>query len=343
MGAPILLCDTAGMTNDQWLECRMHGPTGTIPYTIGGSDVATVFGVSPWRTPLELWNIKKGIMEPPPSDNADQLEMGHLLEPVVAHWYAKKSGNKIFTDTGLYQHSDYPFALANLDYGMEEDGNPGLLECKSTSFRMSEHWADGAVPYYYELQVRFYLAVMDREFADIACLWGTNPETDMVIRRINRDRAIEADIFERLQEFVDSLYANKPPTMAGINPELAMKALARIVASSQKGLPDIEFGPKFEKQIRRIAVLQAENETLSEQIKNNGKEITAHSVRIAEAMKTHEHGIFEVPGERFLIDYATKVTNRVDTALLKSKYPLIHGEVLRPSNSRKLKITLQTP
>lgn len=53
MAAPILLCDTTGISNDRWLECRMHGPKGDIPYTIGGSDVATIFGVSPWTTPLE--------------------------------------------------------------------------------------------------------------------------------------------------------------------------------------------------------------------------------------------------------------------------------------------------
>ena len=54
MAAPIPLCNTAGMDNATWLECRMHGPKGTIPYTVGGSDVAVIFGVSPWTTPLEL-------------------------------------------------------------------------------------------------------------------------------------------------------------------------------------------------------------------------------------------------------------------------------------------------
>ena len=90
MAAPILLCDTTGMSNDRWLECRMHGPKGNIPYTIGGSDVAAIFGVSPWTTPLELWMIKKGKMKPPKKANADQLQMGHLLEPIAAYWYAHK-------------------------------------------------------------------------------------------------------------------------------------------------------------------------------------------------------------------------------------------------------------
>ena len=65
MAGPNILCNTAGMTNEEWLEARMHGPKGTIPYTVGGSDVAAIFGVSPWTTPLELWMIKKGRMKPP--------------------------------------------------------------------------------------------------------------------------------------------------------------------------------------------------------------------------------------------------------------------------------------
>ena len=50
MGKPNILIDTEGMDNDRWLECRMHGPLGDIPYTVGGSDVAAIFGVSPWNS-----------------------------------------------------------------------------------------------------------------------------------------------------------------------------------------------------------------------------------------------------------------------------------------------------
>lgn len=136
MAAPNILCDTAGMTNAQWLAARMHGPSGKIPYTVGGSDVAAVFGVSPWTTPLELWMIKKGRMKPPAKSNANQLEMGHLLEPIAAHWYAKKTGNRVYEDTNLYQHADHPYALANFDRRFERasDGEPGILECKSCTY-----------------------------------------------------------------------------------------------------------------------------------------------------------------------------------------------------------------
>lgn len=163
MSAPIALCDTAGMTNERWLECRMHGPKGDIPYTVGGSDVAAIFGVSPWVTPLELWKIKKGQMKPADKLNPLQLEMGHLLEPIAAHFYAKKTGNIVTDDTILYRHADFKYALANFDrrFKCKDTGEDGILECKSTSYHKASAWANGEYPYYYELQLRFYMAVAD--------------------------------------------------------------------------------------------------------------------------------------------------------------------------------------
>ena len=193
MAAPNILCDTAGMTNAQWLAARMHGPSGKIPYTVGGSDVAAVFGVSPWTTPLELWMIKKGRMKPPAKSNANQLEMGHLLEPIAAHWYAKKTGNRVYEDTNLYQHADHPYALANFDRRFERasDGEPGILECKSCTYHKASEWDDGAIPLYYELQLRFYLAVADVEIGAFSAIWGNNPDNDLAIPDITRDKAKE--------------------------------------------------------------------------------------------------------------------------------------------------------
>jgi putative phage-type endonuclease len=329
------------MSRERWLECRAHGPDDKIEYTIGGSDVSVVFGENPWTTPLELYRIKKDLMPPDDSANANQKEMGQLMEPIVAHWYGKLTGNAVFEDTGLYRHTDRPYALANLDYRIREDGSTGILECKTTSWHKAGDWADGAIPSYYEYQVRFYLAVMDMEFADIACLWGTNPEADMVIRRIHRDRAIEALIFERLDEFIERLRMNTPPTMAGVDPKLALAALGRIYGASSPGQPTIEFGRKHEKPLRRIAALQTENSELSGKIKKNETEAAALSVKIAEMMDTHEHGVLETASDRLTVSYITKFTRRVDSDLLKKNHPTVHSAVLKSSGSRKLKVEIQ--
>jgi predicted phage-related endonuclease len=292
-------------------------------------------------TPLELWQNKKGLMKPNDSENTNQKEMGRLMEPIVAHWYGKLTGNTVIEDTGLYQHADHPYALANLDYRIREPrGSEGFLECKTTSWHKAGDWADGAIPHYYELQCRFYLAVMDWAFIDIACLWGTNPESDMAIRRIYRDLDIEAMIFEKLDEFIESLRAGIPPTMAGVNPELAMKALARVYGASKPGLATIEFGKKHERPLRRIAALQADNAELTGKINQNDKEVTALSVKIAEMMGEHEHGELKTAADILAVSYVTKTSRRPDSALLKKNHPLVFDEVLKTTSSRKVKVEI---
>lgn len=342
MAAPILLCDTAGMDRERWLECRAHGPKGNIEYTVGGSDVSTIFGVNPWVTPLELWMMKKGRLKPPVSKNADQMEMGHMMEPIAAYWYGQKTGNTVIDDTGLYQHADYPYALANFDRRFERpDGKRGILECKSTSYHKAGDWADEAIPLYYEFQLRFYLAVDDCELGDFSCIWGTNPNADMAMPSLVRDKGKEDMIFERLEEWMWSLRNDKPPTMGDVAPKLALDSLARIYGASQASLPTIEFPKKYEKNLRRIAALQTDNATMADRVKLNDKEIEAHSVRIAELMKTHEHGILATTTDKLLVDFITKTTRRVSSEYLKKEHPAIYQDALKPSESRKVKVSIQ--
>lgn len=344
MAKPNILCDCAGMTDDRWQECRAHGPLGDIPYTIGGSDVAAVFGVSPWMTPLELWMIKKGKIQPKEKENTSQLQMGHLLEPIAAYWYQEKTGNLVENDTNLYQHADFPYALANFDrrYTRVSDGKPGILECKSCTFHKAADWADDAIPLYYELQLRFYLAVADVEHGAFSCIWGNNPEHDLAMPEIERDRNKEGMIFERLEEWIWSLEHDKPPAMSEVQPKLALESLARIYGNSQPGLPTIEFPAKLEHPLRRIADLQAQIAEHQAAIKTMEKEVEAHSVRIAELMKNHEHGVLETTHDKLLIDFVTKTSRRTDTKALKDKYPAVFNDVQKISESRKLKVTVQT-
>lgn len=344
MSKPILLCDTAGMSNEKWLQCRMHGPKGNIPYTVGGSDVAAIFGVSPWTTPLELWRIKKGLMTPPVKNNSTQLEMGHMLEPIVAHFYAKRTGNTVYDDTNMYQHADHIYALANFDrrYKRASDGADGVLECKSCTYRKADDWADDAIPIYYEFQLRFYLAVADVEIGDFGCLWGNNPENDLATPGLVRDRAKEDAIFERLDEWIWSLEHDKPPTMADVKPTLALESLARIYGASIPGLPTVEFPAKYEHPLRQIALLQGKISDCSAEIKKHEKEIAAHGVRIAEIMKEHEHGVLNTTKDKLLIDFVTKTTKRPDSKALKEKYPTAYADVLKTTESRKIKVSIES-
>ena len=341
MAAPNILCDCTGMTNEMWLKCREHGPKGNIEYTVGGSDVATIFGLSPWTTPLELWMVKKGRMKPKSPPNPDQLAMGHMLEPIAAHFYAQRTGNTVTDDNYLYQHATLEYALANIDrrYKRKEDGEGGVLECKSLTYHKAADWADGAI--HYELQLRYYLAVLDEKHGAFSALWGNNPENDLATPHIERVQAKEDIIFEKLDRWIWSLRHDKPPTMEDVQPQLAMDALARIYGAGKKGLPTIEFPRKYEPQLRKIAALQEENAQLKGAIKKNEEAIEAHSVRIAELMKEHEHGILTTTTDKLLVDFVTSTSRRVSSEYLKQNYPSIYEEARKPSKNRKVKVTIQ--
>ena len=157
-----------------------------------------------------------------------------------------------------------------------------------------------------------------------------------------RDRAKEDMIFERLEEWNWSLEHDKPPTMADVEPSLAMQSLARIYGASQKGLPTIEFSSKYEPALRKIAILQGKISECNQEIKNYEKEVEAHSVRIAEIMKEHEHGILTTTNDKLLIDFVTRKTTRPDSKVLKEKYASILPDVMKTSESRKVKVSIQT-
>ena len=50
---PKVLTPTSGLTREQWLEFRRKG--------IGGSDAASVLGISPFRTGVDLYYDKIGL------------------------------------------------------------------------------------------------------------------------------------------------------------------------------------------------------------------------------------------------------------------------------------------
>lgn len=248
---------------------------------------------------------------------------------------------KIFSN--LYQHADHPYALANFDRRfVKPTGEPGILECKSCTYHKAMDWADDAIPMHYELQLRFYMAVADVELGAFSAIWGNNPDFDIAIPEITRDKAKEDMIFERLDEWIWSLEHDKPPTMSGVAPKLALESLAKIYGPSVKGLPTMEFSGKYEPALRRIAVLQEQIRTCDKDKRKFEKEVEAHSVRIAEIMREHEHAVLETTSDKLLIDFVTNTTRRPDSKALKEKYPAVYSEVLKASESRKVKVTVQS-
>ena len=162
------ILDKRGMTEDDWQAYRQ------TQKGIGGSDVATILGLNPYKTAFTLWLEKTGQVKPAPIDN-EYVEWGNILEPVIRDKFARETGFQVKENPYVLQHDDHDFMIANIDgevFDFEKD-EWGVLEIKTASERMKGEWEEGP-PHHYMLQIQHYLAVMDYNYAYVACLLGGN-------------------------------------------------------------------------------------------------------------------------------------------------------------------------
>lgn len=106
---PQVLVNTSSLSREEWLEYRRRG--------IGGSDVAAVFGLSPYLTARDLYYDKIGVATPIDDEgNWVQLEVGKLLEELVAKIFSLKIGRPVYKIQEMFYHPQYPFMLADVDF-----------------------------------------------------------------------------------------------------------------------------------------------------------------------------------------------------------------------------------
>ena len=187
---PLVLVETADISEEDWLDYRRRG--------IGGSDVSAIFGTSPFRTARDLYYDKLNIASVEDDEgNWVAMEMGHLLEPLVAKIFERKTGYRVYQIKKMFQHPQYPWMLADVDYFVElPDGTTAILEIKTTNYNARDNWwmnGKETVPVYYESQGRHYMAVTDLDRCFFCCLYGNNEE-EVIIREVKRDFEYEAEM-----------------------------------------------------------------------------------------------------------------------------------------------------
>lgn len=234
---PQVLVETAGLSEKEWLTYRRKG--------IGGSDVAALLGISPWRTARDLYYDKLNIAAV--EDNEENwvaLEMGHLLEPLVAKIFQHRTGYKIYQVKKMFQHPKYPWMLADVDYFVElPDGTTAILEIKTTNYNAKDHWwlnGEETVPVYYETQGRHYMAVMDVDRCFFCCLYGNNEE-ETIIREIRRDEAYEDEMIFLEQHFWENYVLAKTPPPYTEEGDLVIESVRRHTGPADKDAPVVTF------------------------------------------------------------------------------------------------------
>ena len=175
---------------EQFIEARQSG--------LGGSDIATLFGINPYSTRLELYLQKRGEIAPTPDNR--RTRTGRAMEQVIACMVAERQGVRLRKVNRTLRHPKYDFLIAHIDRDFV--GQRKGLEIKNVSPRMAYLWGkDGqpdAVAEYYIPQPHHYMLVLDYPAFDVAAYFGGD---DLRIYPMERDREMDELILQQAHDF----------------------------------------------------------------------------------------------------------------------------------------------
>jgi putative phage-type endonuclease len=179
---------------------------------IGGSDVAAIFGLDPWRSSLDVFRSKVEPVPEPTDDERFLFKLGHLLEPVIAGLYSEQTERELFVPVPeIITHLKYPEIIGSPDRLAPQAGR--VVELKSEHLFADKFGDPGSdqVPDHYVLQCAAYMAVADLDRTDVAVLHGG---FKFSVYQLQRDRELETVIIDHLRQFwADHVLKGIPPPL----------------------------------------------------------------------------------------------------------------------------------
>ena len=275
----------------------------------GGSDMSIISDTSNFTPKIALWADKAGIERKiKRKGNTDALEIGHMYETVTAEkyaaimrkngkknlkvfvegkiinengeWVKDKAGNYLKNNFSMYMFRDgrrnpdgsfkYPWALANCDAFITDNGVRGGLEIKTTSARnfdvIKNEWQVGIIPKYYLYQIVYYMGILNLQFWDICCSWGQSYE-DTAIIRFHRDYDLEEQIFHMVEEFDEYVEQGIEPSVDNCRGDLLNDYYYELFGPVDESAPFVELPESFRGTVNQAIALNNEIAALEKKLK----------------------------------------------------------------------------
>ena len=341
------------MTNEQravWLEGRRTG--------IGGSDVAAVLGLNPWKTPLDVWNDKLGLSED--KGMSEPAYWGTVLEDTVAREFQQRTGMKVQKVTHQFVDPECDWMIANIDRaiinreiakkvrplldveeieryanitGVERPINTDIaFEAKTANAFTADLWGpsqeleirqnnlrtEHVIPLYYETQIQWYCGILKLRGMYLAVLIGGS---DFRMYWVDARPDVFQVIKEKCSAFWNNHVLTKTPPEP-INIEDVLKLYGRSNGKAIEAQGD-------------LAINYGEYARLNGEIKELKKQQDALKTRIAISMKDNE--ILTLDGKKVLT-YKTQTSKRFDSDSFKQEHLNDYFDYLKESSTRVMRV-----
>lgn len=181
--------------SDEWLAMRRN--------FIGSSDAPVVMGVSPWKTPYQLWEEKLGLTEQKAPNSA--MLYGINNEEIARKSFEEKTGLLMFPQVIFSDEHD--FMMASLD-GMDIDGI-NVVEIKCAGKEDHEKAKSGKAPDHYYPQLQHIISVAKLEY-----IWYYSFNAgDGILLKIYRDDSYISKLIEKEREFFECIQNFASPAL----------------------------------------------------------------------------------------------------------------------------------
>ena len=181
----------------EWLNTRKK--------LIGASDAAVIMGVSPWKTPYQLWQEKLCLVESQPSSPA--MQRGTETEPIALEEYENIVGH-LMMDAVIF-NPDYPWMMASMDGIPIDGGDRKDVEIKVPGQGDHELALKDLIPDKYYPQLQHQMCVRGRDKMDY---FSWNEESSVILEVI-RNQAYIDRMLDLQRQFYECMTTNTPPPL----------------------------------------------------------------------------------------------------------------------------------
>lgn len=182
---------------EEWREARKK--------FIGASDAAVIMGVSPWKTPFQLWQEKMGLVESQASSSA--MQRGIEMEPVALAEYEKIVGHMIM-DAVVF-NDEFPWMMASMDGIPIDGGDRKDVEIKVPGNSDHELALQGLIPDKYYPQLQHQMCVRGKDKMDY---FSWNEESNALIE-VARDQVYIDAMLDLQRQFHTHMTDGTPPPL----------------------------------------------------------------------------------------------------------------------------------
>lgn len=184
--------------SDKWKEFRRTG--------IGASDSAVILGISPFKTPYQLWEEKINKKDSPVSFS---MKRGLDREEEARFWFELEYGT-ILTPK-VIAHPTIPWKYATLD-GINDEGDIAV-EIKFANHKVHEAAKKGYVIDYYYPQIQSQLECTGLSQMYFVSAYEIDNITEYQVVLVEKDPSFIQKMVEKEGQFYELLVANTPPPM----------------------------------------------------------------------------------------------------------------------------------